>query len=147
MKIWGNECIDPCILDLSTRWRWVVNFTLWPLYPQERAPSIHWMGGWVGPKTGLDEMDSRKFLPPSNALNSDTSAIQHTANHYKNHAISHIGLTFTMLPWKWKWLLPGRPLLVTEYWRKIESAWPVKLILTKLTFHVWDPSGHTVTFL
>jgi hypothetical protein len=30
--------------------------------PGERAPGTHWMGGWVGPKTGLDavEKSSRK---------------------------------------------------------------------------------------
>jgi hypothetical protein len=26
-------CIDPRFLDLGTSWRWVVSFTLWPLYP------------------------------------------------------------------------------------------------------------------
>ena len=30
--------IAPLILNLGTRWRWVVNFTPWMLYPQERNP-------------------------------------------------------------------------------------------------------------
>jgi hypothetical protein len=30
--------IDPRILDLGTRWRWVVNFTPRPLYPWGRSP-------------------------------------------------------------------------------------------------------------
>jgi hypothetical protein len=28
----------------------------------ERSPRIHWIGGWVGPRTGLDDMEKRKFL-------------------------------------------------------------------------------------
>jgi hypothetical protein len=29
----------------------------------ERAPSTHWIGGWVGPRTGLDDEERRKILP------------------------------------------------------------------------------------
>ena len=32
---------------------WVVNATPWPLYPRER-PFTHCIGGWVGPRAGLD---------------------------------------------------------------------------------------------
>jgi hypothetical protein len=31
--------------------------------PGEIAPSVHWIGGWVGPRNGLDDMKSRKILP------------------------------------------------------------------------------------
>jgi hypothetical protein len=30
--------------------------------PGERAPCTHWLGGWVGPRTGLDDVEKRKFL-------------------------------------------------------------------------------------
>jgi hypothetical protein len=30
----------------------------------ERAPGIRWIGGWVGPIAGLDEVEKRKFLTP-----------------------------------------------------------------------------------
>jgi hypothetical protein len=33
---------------------WVVNATTRPLYPRER-PGTHCIGGWVGPRAGLDE--------------------------------------------------------------------------------------------
>jgi hypothetical protein len=36
---WGSGCIAPRILDLGTRWRWVVSFTPRPLYPQGKS---HW---------------------------------------------------------------------------------------------------------
>jgi hypothetical protein len=30
--------------------------------PGEKFPSTNWIGGWLGPKAGLDDMDKRKFL-------------------------------------------------------------------------------------
>jgi hypothetical protein len=30
--------------------------------PGERATSNHWMGGYVGPKAGLDTLENKKFL-------------------------------------------------------------------------------------
>jgi hypothetical protein len=39
MKVyWGNESIAPRILDLGTRWRWVVSFTPRLLYPRGKIP-------------------------------------------------------------------------------------------------------------
>jgi hypothetical protein len=35
----------------------VVSFTPRPLYPRERAPGTHSIGGWVDPRAGLDEME------------------------------------------------------------------------------------------
>jgi hypothetical protein len=35
---WGNSGIVPLILDLGTRWRWVVSLTPRPLYPQGKSP-------------------------------------------------------------------------------------------------------------
>jgi hypothetical protein len=32
--------------------------------PGERAPGTHWIGGWVGPRAGLDDMEKWKFFPP-----------------------------------------------------------------------------------
>jgi hypothetical protein len=29
---------------------------------RERAPGTHWIGGWVGPRAGLDGVEKRKFL-------------------------------------------------------------------------------------
>jgi hypothetical protein len=30
--------------------------------PEKRAPGIHWIGGWVDPRAGLDDVEKRKFL-------------------------------------------------------------------------------------
>jgi hypothetical protein len=31
--------------------------------PPGKTPGIHWIGGWVGPRAGLDDMERRKPLP------------------------------------------------------------------------------------
>jgi hypothetical protein len=33
------------------------------LPPEEEPPGIHWVGDWVGPRTGLDDVEKRKILP------------------------------------------------------------------------------------
>jgi hypothetical protein len=30
--------------------------------PRERGPGTHWIGGWVGPRAGLDDVEKSKFL-------------------------------------------------------------------------------------
>jgi hypothetical protein len=35
---WGSGGIAQHLLDFSIRWRWVVSFTPWPLYPQGKSP-------------------------------------------------------------------------------------------------------------
>jgi hypothetical protein len=30
--------------------------------PRFQAPGTHWIGGWVGPRAGLDNVGKRKFL-------------------------------------------------------------------------------------
>jgi hypothetical protein len=32
--------------------------------PGEKAPGTHWIGGWVGPRAGLDYMEKWKILTP-----------------------------------------------------------------------------------
>jgi hypothetical protein len=54
--------MDPPILDFGTSWRLVIGFMLQPLYPRESARGAHWIGGWVGPRTGLDNVEKRKIL-------------------------------------------------------------------------------------
>jgi hypothetical protein len=47
------------ILDLGPTWRWVVSFKFWPLYP-----GTQWIGGWMGPRTGLDYVKWRTISFP-----------------------------------------------------------------------------------
>jgi hypothetical protein len=59
---WGSGCTVPRTLHLGTSWRWVVSFTPLPLYRRVRVPRYHWIGGWVGPGTGLEDVEMRKIL-------------------------------------------------------------------------------------
>jgi hypothetical protein len=53
----GEWRYSSTFLDLGTRWR---SFTRW-----ERAPGIHWIGDWVGPRASLDAVEKRqKLVPP-----------------------------------------------------------------------------------
>jgi hypothetical protein len=48
--------MDPRILDLGTSGgEWSAS------RPSPFAPGTHWIG-WVGPRTGLDDMEKRNFL-------------------------------------------------------------------------------------
>jgi hypothetical protein len=35
---WLRECIDPRVLELGTRWKWVASFKHRPLYPRGKSP-------------------------------------------------------------------------------------------------------------
>jgi hypothetical protein len=54
--------------------------------PEERAPGTHWIGGWVGPRTSLDDIQNRKFLTLL-GLKHQTLVIQPVASRYNNCAI------------------------------------------------------------
>jgi hypothetical protein len=47
---WGIEVIAPRILDLGTRWRWVVSFTTRLLYPQSRSERGEEKNSQLSPK-------------------------------------------------------------------------------------------------
>jgi hypothetical protein len=58
----GSGCIDLVLLTSAlVLGEWSAScpgrFT-----PGERAPGTHWIGGWVGPRPGLNDVEKRKFL-------------------------------------------------------------------------------------
>jgi hypothetical protein len=57
--------------------------------PREKAPGTHWIGGWVDPRAGLDNMEKRKFLPYRNS-NSDLSVVQPVGSRYTDCATPKI---------------------------------------------------------
>jgi hypothetical protein len=62
--------------DLGARWKWMVSFTPRPLYPRERAPGTHWIGGWVDLRAGLDTVWKRKIPSPRRESNTDHPIVQ-----------------------------------------------------------------------
>jgi hypothetical protein len=57
----------------------MVNFTLRPLYPRERAPDTHWIGGWVGSRTVLEAVVKRKIPSLLRESNPRTPIVQPVA--------------------------------------------------------------------
>jgi hypothetical protein len=45
--------------------------------PAERAPGTHWIGGWVGPRAGLDNVVKRKFVQPEASRYTDYATPAH----------------------------------------------------------------------
>jgi hypothetical protein len=59
----GEEVQLLLILNLGTKWGWVVSVTPRPRFtPGERTPGTHWTGGWVGPRAGLDAGARIQFI-------------------------------------------------------------------------------------
>jgi hypothetical protein len=57
----------------------VVSFTPRPLFtPGENPPGTYWIGGWVGPRAGLDAGARRKILCPCRGSIPDHPARSHT---------------------------------------------------------------------
>jgi hypothetical protein len=56
--------------------------------PRERAPSTHWIGGWVSPKAVLDTVVKRKIPSPSRESNPRTPIVQSLAQRYTDWAIT-----------------------------------------------------------
>jgi hypothetical protein len=60
------------------------------LPPEEIAPGTHWIGGWVGHRAGLDDVEKRKFctLP---GLELRPLGLQAVASRYTDWAIESVG--------------------------------------------------------
>jgi hypothetical protein len=61
MKTYGEWRYSSTILYLGTRWRWSASRPDRST-PEERSPCTHFIGGWVGPGAGLDEVEKREIL-------------------------------------------------------------------------------------
>jgi hypothetical protein len=58
----GKMRYSSTILDLGTREKCVVNFTLRLLYSLGKAPGTHCIGGCMGPRAGRNAMEKIKPL-------------------------------------------------------------------------------------
>jgi hypothetical protein len=65
---WGTGAVAPRVLDFGNSWRLVVSFKPRLLYPLGKTPppDTHWIGGWVGPRVGLDTVaKGRNIIAPA----------------------------------------------------------------------------------
>jgi hypothetical protein len=61
---WESGDTAPHILNLGATWRWVVSFTIRPLYSRERAADTRWIRGWVDPRAESGRGDEEKNFQP-----------------------------------------------------------------------------------
>jgi hypothetical protein len=67
--------------------------------PQGKEPhGIHWIGGCVGPRTGLDAVEKRKCFDPCLKSNTDTSAVQPIVLRYTDWAIPALSIYIQGVP-------------------------------------------------
>jgi hypothetical protein len=57
----------------------------------ERAPGTHWIGGWVGSRSGLDDVEKRQFLTLPGL------EIQPVSSRYTDYAIAATSVLRTLL--------------------------------------------------
>jgi hypothetical protein len=79
MKTYGGGCIVPLFLTLALDGRgWSTSLV------GHFTPRIHWIGGWVVPRTGLDSVEKRKSLA---SAGNQTLAVQLEARRLTNYAV------------------------------------------------------------
>jgi hypothetical protein len=62
--LWGSGDIGPPFSTLGTRWRWVVSFTLRPLYPRGKGPMFSLCGRLAGHQSRYGRYGKENiFLP------------------------------------------------------------------------------------
>ena len=76
------------LINLGTRWRWVVNIIFRPLYTREKSHGIHFIGGWLDPKVGLDGCGEKKISLPQRGSNLEPRTVQAVVSRYTDYAKS-----------------------------------------------------------
>jgi hypothetical protein len=56
MGVWIHVFMTSTLVGGNRLASWPGRFT-----SVERAPVTHWIGGWVGPRAGLDDVEKRKL--------------------------------------------------------------------------------------
>jgi hypothetical protein len=86
-RLGGEEVYLLLILDLGTRWGWVVSVTPRPHFgPGVGTPGTHCTGGWVGPRAGLDTEATGKVVYLCRGSNPDRPVVQSAVRHYTDWA-------------------------------------------------------------
>jgi hypothetical protein len=67
-EYWGSGGMAERILDLGTKWRWVVSFTPWPLYPQGKSSWYPFYRRLGGPQSRSGRGGEEKNSQPLSGL-------------------------------------------------------------------------------
>jgi hypothetical protein len=85
---WGGGSTAPLILDLGTRWRWVVSFTPLPRYPQRKSPWYTLDRGLGGPQRHSGHGGEEKNSQDRRESNPRTPIVQPAAQRYTDWTIT-----------------------------------------------------------
>jgi hypothetical protein len=55
--------------------------------PSRFTTGTHWIGGWVGPRTGVEDVENWDNSWPYRDSNSDSSVVQPAASRYTDYTI------------------------------------------------------------
>jgi hypothetical protein len=78
--------ITPLILNLGTRWRWMVNVRVRLVDQWRKKPGTHWMWGWISPRNGLDGFLRGENFFPQPEFEPRTG--ESVSSRYTNYGIS-----------------------------------------------------------
>jgi hypothetical protein len=79
----------------------------WPgrFTPRERAPATHWLGGWVGPRAGLNTVVRRKIPSRRRDTNPDHLIVQPVGSRYTDWFIPALISLYVCNGLWWKFVL------------------------------------------
>jgi hypothetical protein len=89
---WGSGGIIPRVLDLGTRWRWVVSFTPLPVYLPGKELLLSLDRRLGGPQSRSGNDGERKIPSPRRDSNPDHPIIQPVASYYNDWPIPALTL-------------------------------------------------------
>jgi hypothetical protein len=118
---WGSGGIAPHILDLGTRWRWMVSFTSRQLYLQGKNPLYPLDRRLGGPQSRSGRGGEEKNSQPLPGLNPDRQARSpalYRLSHHGSMVRGRARKTFRTA----KSALPSRAVWVTATWLQLLSA-------------------------
>jgi hypothetical protein len=101
---WGSGGITPRILDLGTRWRWVVSFTPQLIYPQGKSPWYPLDRRLGGPQNRSGRAGEEKNSQPLPGL--EPQIIQPVAQRYTTE-LSRLLIECVNCTCIWEWCIFG----------------------------------------
>jgi hypothetical protein len=86
MKTYGGEHVQIHVFLTLTLAGSEWSFSRLCRFTPQKELHAQWVGGWQGPRDGLEDMENWQFLPYQD-LNSDPSIVQLVASEYANDYI------------------------------------------------------------